>query len=69
MTYGNGDVYEGNFEDNEENGHGKMTYVRGEVYDGEWKNGMREGHCTYRFADGTIYEEGLGLVIEGGAAR
>ena len=49
MTYGNGDVYEGNFEDNEENGHGKMTYVRGEVYDGEWKNGMERGALHLSF--------------------
>jgi len=44
MTYTNGDVYEGNWENNEKNGEGTMTYGKdGDVHK-KYKNGVYEGH-------------------------
>ena len=43
MTYGNGDVYEGNWKDGKKNGKGKYTYTDGTVYEGDWKDGSKNG--------------------------
>ena len=49
MTYANGDVYDGEWED------GKMTYADGVVYNGEWKDGKKHvGKMTY--ANGDVYD-------------
>ena len=41
MKYANGDIYEGNWENNTKSGQGKMTYKNGDIYEGEWKDGKK----------------------------
>jgi len=44
MTYKNGDVYDGEWKNNEKHGKGKMTYGKdGDVHK-KYKNGVYEGH-------------------------
>lgn len=43
MFYGNGDMYEGNFENGIKQGTGTMTYSTACVYIGEWNNDLMEG--------------------------
>ena len=47
----NGDVYEGEWVNDKQEGQGTMTYKQlGNVYDGEWKDGQRngKGKMTYK---------------------
>ena len=55
MKYLDGDIYEGEWAEGFENGHGVMEYVEGDSYDGEWKDGKRHGSGTYTYANGEIY--------------
>ncbi len=48
--------YDGEWKDNERNGHGMMTWKNGEKYDGEWKDGKRTGQGVYYLANGNRYE-------------
>ncbi|RYY68821.1 hypothetical protein EON63_24380 [archaeon] len=54
MTYKNGNVYEGDWRDNEKL-KGKQTYneqpYRGDIYEGEWKDGKGHGKGFYYWAD------------------
>ena len=57
MTYANGDVYEGEFSNDEILGIGKFTYYKtGDVYEGNIKNGKKTGQGKYSYLDGTCYE-------------
>lgn len=50
MTYPNGDVYEGEW--NEDKMHGDGTYVykkTGDIYSGSWVNGKKQGYGRYEF--------------------
>ena len=60
-------VYEGNFEDFEYEGQGRMTYSDGTNYDGEWKNGEKHGHGITTYTDGSSYENiwNMGYCISG----
>ena len=55
-NYGNGMVYEGEFENNRKHGIGIETYIDGGVYKGEFKNGLRHGVGSYFWVDGSRYE-------------
>ena len=37
--YRNGDIYEGQWNNDKKDGEGKMIYNNGEIEDGIWKNG------------------------------
>lgn len=39
MYYSNGNIYEGQREDGEWHGNGKLTIYNGEVYEGNYKEG------------------------------
>ena len=39
FKFSNGDVYEGNYKNNDKHGYGKMTWSSGQTYLGEWRNG------------------------------
>jgi len=49
MTYSNGDVYDGFWEDNYPQGHGVLTCSSGVKYDGAWADGLVEHIPIYRF--------------------
>lgn len=54
-TYDNGNVYEGDFENDNMHGHGTYTFANGRVYVGEWVAGKPEGHGTMSFDGGGVY--------------
>ncbi|GAX09721.1 hypothetical protein FisN_19Lh191 [Fistulifera solaris] len=62
MTWTNGDVYEGNFENNLRNGKGTMVFAAhpGDKsigkYDGCWKNDMMHGRGFRRYTNGDKYD-------------
>ena len=56
MKYINVGVYDGEWKDGDENGHGTMTYANGDRYDGEWKDGYENGHGMLTFANGNSYD-------------
>ena len=64
MTYANGDVYEGEWLDDKEEGKGMSfvkllgtrTYANKEKYEGEWKEGKRNGKGKFTSADGETQE-------------
>ena len=58
MIYADGDIYEGNWEDDDKNGQGTMTYPDGNVYQGEWKNDLMHGQGTLTDSQGNIIYEG-----------
>jgi len=65
VTYPNGDVYEGEFQDKVKHGKGKYTFAAKEdeadeeavqaVYEGEYINGRRAGLGTMTYPDGSRY--------------
>lgn len=57
MTYQNGDVYYGDFIDNEKNGDAcKMEFSNGNVYEGNFYNDDIHGKGTMKYMNGDIYE-------------
>ena len=55
-TYENGDVYEGEWKDNNRHGFGKYTFIYGDIYEGEWRNNKNDGVGKYTWANGDVYE-------------
>ena len=49
-------TYEGDLENGERHGKGKMTYSNGEVYEGEWVNDVKSGKGKRTFSIGDVYE-------------
>jgi hypothetical protein len=46
VTMHTGDVYEGNYIDEEKHGIGRQIYIDGSIYEGEWHRGQRQGFGT-----------------------
>jgi hypothetical protein len=55
-TYGNGDVYVGEFVNDRPHGYGKLEYADGNVYEGQYIDGKKNGHGKFTFASGDVYE-------------
>jgi hypothetical protein len=58
MRHANGDVYEGEWAQDNKNGHGKMTYADGDVrvYEGSWDAGYMHGRGKITYRNGDEYE-------------
>ena len=56
MTYANGDVYEGEWNDDVKSGNGIMKYANGDVYEGEWEYNQQSGNGVMKYANGDVYE-------------
>jgi hypothetical protein len=56
MLYSNGDVYFGNWENDERTGRGVLLEANGDTYDGEWKNDKRHGKGTFTDTNGDKYK-------------
>lgn len=56
VTFENGEVYEGQFCDEEFHGHGIFYYSDGSVYEGMWHRGKRFGHGHFRSQERWTYE-------------
>lgn len=56
MTYHNGDIYDGSWEEGRKHGQGIYTYEgeAGDYYDGEWVKDSAEGEGT-SMIDGVFY--------------
>jgi hypothetical protein len=59
--YENGDIYDGEFQNNMRNGNGKMIYSNGDIYIGDWVNNKRQGHGKISF----VFEDGDVVTYEG----
>ena len=51
-----GSIYEGEFEELSEHGHGKITYKNGEEYFGSWHYGERRGEGSMIFSNGIEFK-------------
>lgn len=58
MTYPDGTVYTGEWDDNRRHGQGIYVYKNGDFYDGEWKEGRKHGTGRYVFANKGIMYDG-----------
>jgi hypothetical protein len=60
MTYKNGDIYDGEWENDKFSRKGKMSYFNGDSYTGFWNQGLREGEgsMTYVMPHGSKGEQG-----------
>jgi len=65
MTYPNGNIYDGSWDDNKFNGQGKMIYKTGYIYEGEWKDGWRHGQGKLMPPKGKQIYGGLLSIYEG----
>ena len=55
-TYTNGgNVFTGQWQLRERNGHGVLRYSDGRIYEGEFKSGLRTGRGTMTWSDGRSY--------------
>jgi hypothetical protein len=54
FVWASGNVYNGNYDNDERNGYGVMNWTDGSVYKGNWVNGVQHGKGEMYFADGTI---------------
>ncbi len=63
LVYAYGNVYEGEWKENEKHDKGKFTFTSGNVYEGQWHEGLRHGHGQVEFADGNnVCTRGRGRV-------
>jgi hypothetical protein len=56
MYYGNGRVYEGEWENDLKHGRGYELFPNNSSYEGQYVNGKPEGVGTYNYANGEIYD-------------
>ncbi|MDA0185869.1 MAG: hypothetical protein O3C59_00205 [Proteobacteria bacterium] len=54
-TSANGDIYVGEFKDDQRNGQGTFTSANGNIYVGEWLDDQANGQGTITYANGDIY--------------
>ena len=52
MILENGDVYEGEFSENQFNGKGKLTYHSGSIFEGDFVDGIPHGKGKLTKHDG-----------------
>ena len=55
----NGSIYEGDWLNNKQHGHGKKTYKDGNVYEGDWKKGKRHGKGKLIDFTGKLIHDGI----------
>ena len=55
-TWASGNVYKGEYWEDERNGQGRMEWIDGSVYEGEWLNGIQHGFGKMTFPSGKVKE-------------
>ncbi|ELR18159.1 MORN repeatcontaining protein [Acanthamoeba castellanii str. Neff] len=58
FVYGDGGLYEGEWEKDQRHGFGTMTYASGEKYQGQWVEDRKEGTGTYTWRQGQYLYSG-----------
>ena len=53
-----GDVYEGDWKNDQRTGKGILKYHDGDVYEGEFNKGKKEGKGTMKYKDAYLKENG-----------
>lgn len=56
FKWASGNIYIGEFEDDERHGEGRMKWTDHSSYVGQWKRGIQHGAGRMVFGDGTIKE-------------
>ncbi|WP_373325949.1 hypothetical protein [Streptococcus suis] len=56
MTYADGGIYTGEWQDGKRHGHGTMKWTNGNYYEGEWLEDDRHGHGKMFFVSGNTYD-------------
>ena len=56
FRWASGNVYDGEFKDDERHGKGIMTWTDGSQYNGDWFRGIQHGYGTITFPDGSQKE-------------
>lgn len=60
INFPNGDVYDGQLENGQRSGNGKMKFVNGDIYEGKWQaNKMCNDDGVYTFKNGNEYRGGF----------
>ena len=54
-----GDVFEGEYRDNQPHGDGTKLWITGAKYTGGWKRGKEHGFGRWESAEGDVYEGGF----------
>jgi hypothetical protein len=56
FLFDNGDIYDGEWSDNDIYGCGNMKYKNGDIYDGEWDLCGKHGQGKMVYKNGDVYE-------------
>lgn len=56
FRWASGNIYDGEFKDDERHGKGIMTWTDGSQYNGDWFRGIQHGYGTITFPDGSQKE-------------
>ncbi|KAL7709871.1 MORN repeat/FYVE zinc finger containing protein [Lotmaria passim] len=56
MSYYNGDIYEGEWQDNCRHGKGKLRKLDGEIYEGDWVGDERQGYGKILYPNGSLFK-------------
>ena len=67
--FANGGVFEGSFENDIENGYGKMTWSDGTIFEGNYENGAKNGYGKMTWSGGGVYEGSFENGIENGYGK
>ena len=55
-TYADGNIYEGEWNNDNKHGYGIHTWTDGDIYEGAWKNGNMHGYGKYTYPNGDVEE-------------
>ena len=66
MTFANGSVYDGNYENDTMNGNGTFTWSSGATYTGSFENEMKSGKGIMTFASGDVYTGDFAMDMRNG---
>ena len=53
FNWTSGNIYKGNYRNDEREGFGEMLWTDGSSYKGDWKNGIQHGYGIMQFSDGS----------------
>ena len=57
MKYANGDIFVGNYKDNERNGYGQFYNCKKQtLYNGKWENDIKKGPGVMKYPEGKVIE-------------